>query len=273
MKINAIVFDLDETIGYFTQLYNIWETLQIICENKGTQELFNLLLDVFNDYMRPLIFNIFNYLKQKKINNKHIAVMIYTNNNSHKSWTLLIKEYIQHKLNFNLFDNVICAFKVNGKVIEPCRTTYKKTYSDLIRCTSLPKTSQIFFIDDQYHEKMNHENIYYIKIKPYIFQYSYEEVINKINDKNITDYINKNYYINKKDFNDMFINKYTHFKFEIAIPGMMKNNIENHIDINVGKQIMKHMSEFFYDIIENKQTRKNKKNKYNISKKTMKKYF
>lgn len=260
--INAIVFDLDETIGHFSQLYTIWETLQEICKSskhKNTlhQDLFNRLLDAFDDYMRPLIMAIFNYLKNKKLNTKNVAVMIYTNNNGPKNWTLMIRDYIHYKLHYNLFDNVICAFKVNGKVIEPFRTTYHKTYSDLIRCTSIPRSAKIFFIDDQYHEKMKHENIYYIKIKPYIFEYTYEQILQRISNESIVDYMWRSCGLNERQLLYEFDKTYNKHRYATEMDD--NEQLSKNIDQSVGKQIMKHLREFFFDVIETRQTRKHRR--------------
>lgn len=268
--INAIVFDLDETIGYFSQLYTIWDTLITICDDLTRtqhQQLFNIVLDTFDNYMRPLIMSIFKYLKNKKMKTKNVAVMIYTNNNGPKVWTMMIKDYIHHKLNFELFDNIICAFKVDGKIVEPLRTTQQKTYSDLIRCTSMPLSTKIFFIDDQYHERMKHENIYYIKIKPYVYHYSFSVILEKLKSRDIMQFIKK--HCTKTDatfiskFKELYTAKYTDYTTDEHLTH--KTVIEQNVDASVGKQIIAHLKDFFFDVIESKQTRKNIK-KYQHSK-------
>ena len=83
--------------------------------------------------------------------------MIFTNNNGPNNWVTLIKEYIHKKLKYNLFDQIIRAFKVNGKQIELCRTSHNKSHKDFINCTNLPENTEICFIDDVLHKKMEHE--------------------------------------------------------------------------------------------------------------------
>ena len=61
-----IVFDLDETIGYFTQFGIIWESIEYLFENKLSQEHFNCVLDLYPIFFRPNILTIFRYLKQIK---------------------------------------------------------------------------------------------------------------------------------------------------------------------------------------------------------------
>ena len=36
----------------------------------------------------------------------------------------------------------------------------------------------MFFLDDKYHEQMVHHNVYYINIKQYVYNYTYNELIN-----------------------------------------------------------------------------------------------
>ena len=72
MTKKIIVFDLDETIGYFTQL----SVFKYAIENEIKRQLkfteFILLLDLFKNYFRPDMFDIFNFLKKQKIKNKNV---------------------------------------------------------------------------------------------------------------------------------------------------------------------------------------------------------
>jgi len=52
-----VVFDLDETLGYFTQIGNIWETLYFYLKDQNsyielTQTHLNNLFDLFPEYIR-----------------------------------------------------------------------------------------------------------------------------------------------------------------------------------------------------------------------------
>jgi hypothetical protein len=83
----------------------------------------------------------------------------------------LIAQYIAHKLKIPdggaFFDKTICAFKVGDKIIEKDRSEHKKSHQDFIKCTLLPKSTEICFIDDYFHKKMRHDKIYYIQPLPY----------------------------------------------------------------------------------------------------------
>ena len=63
---------------------------------------------------------------------------------------VLIINYFNHKISRSipLFDQIIHAFKINNVHTELNRTTHKKTYDDFIRCTLLPQSTAICFIDD-----------------------------------------------------------------------------------------------------------------------------
>ena len=162
-----VVFDLDETLGYFTELGMFWDALKAYIHKTNAtividQTLFNNILDLYPEFLRPTIIDILNYLKKKKIRNHCDKLMIYTNNQGPVEWAKYITSYFNNKLNYVMFDQIIAAFKVRGKRVEVCRTTHKKTHSDFIKCTKLPEDTQICFLDDVFHPDMSNERIYYI---------------------------------------------------------------------------------------------------------------
>ena len=66
-----VVFDLDETLGYFMELGMFWDALKAYIKHKQINEpinklLFNKVLDLYPEFLRPNILNILNYLKKKK---------------------------------------------------------------------------------------------------------------------------------------------------------------------------------------------------------------
>ena len=159
-----IAFDLDETLGNFIDLSVIWNDANRQMNNLD-QQAFNYYCELFPEFFRPYIFQILNYLVIHK--EKDDKIVIYTNNNGEKSWTLLIKNYIEGKLNKQVFNDVICAYKVNGLIVEPKRTSYEKIYSDLIRCVNAPYGTKVCFVDDRIHDKMVNPYVNYIHVKPY----------------------------------------------------------------------------------------------------------
>ena len=159
-----VVFDLDETIGHF---YNISTLYNTIWDYSNKQINLYLLLELYPEVFRPGMMKIFEYLKNQKIKNKSIKVVIFTNNMGPKSWTNSIKSFIEKKINYKLFDHVITGWKVNGKINEPYRTSYMKLLSDFKRATGCKNKDKILFLDDQYHEHMDKKMVTYLHLKPY----------------------------------------------------------------------------------------------------------
>ena len=177
-KTKAVVFDLDDTIGHFEQLSIFLHGLeQGIVGFKQRGEYFTKILDMFPKFFRPGIIDSLKLLKKRKQRDKCLKVIIYTNNNGPRAWTLAIKNYLEKKIKYKIFDRIIT--KYNRHSLVNCRTTHNKTHTDLIRCTNLPKQSRILFLDDQYHELMNHKNIQYLKLAPYHYRLSPDIMINR----------------------------------------------------------------------------------------------
>lgn len=197
MENYAIVFDLDETIGHFSQLYNFWNLLSIYLNKELEQRYFNNLIDLFPLFLRPNILSLMKNIKDKKKKNICNYVMIYTNNTGPYYWGELIKNYFDYKLKYKLFDKIIRAFKIDGKQIEVCRTSHEKSYKDFINCTKLPKNTKVCFLDDVYHEEMVNDNVLYINIEPYHHNENYNVMCERFYKKNknlfytnLRDYIN-----------------------------------------------------------------------------------
>ena len=94
MKI--VVFDLDETLGYFVEYGIFWDCLNKYLLNENyelTQNNFNEILDLFPEFLRPNIINMLNYLKNKKQSKCCNKMMIYTNNQGPKKWAQQIISY------------------------------------------------------------------------------------------------------------------------------------------------------------------------------------
>jgi hypothetical protein len=181
-----VVFDLDETLGYYTEFGMLWDAIIDIKNNYPKlnisldQTFFNKLLDLYPEFMRPNMINILNYLKEKKQQNHCQKLMLYTNNQGPKEWAHHIVKYFETKVNHKIFDQIICAFKVGGKQVEMCRTTHMKTHKDFIRCTKIPEDTQICYLDDVLYPGMKHDNIYYINVKPYVHDLSFQEVAERL---------------------------------------------------------------------------------------------
>ena len=252
----VVVFDLDETLGYYTEFGMFWDALNAYnTNNANNQPLFNKVLDLYPEFHRPNILQILNYLKQKKTTKSCHKLMIYTNNQGPASWVQQIKSYFESKLKYELFDQVINAFKVNGKQVEVCRTSHMKSHKDLISCTKIAEDTDICFLDDKFHPGMSNDKIYYINIKPYIHDLSFDEMIERFENSDIMTLENSNNSF--KTFMLNFLKKYNYTFTK-------KTKEAQNVDKILSKKIMSHLHIFFEKFnakpkINNFRTRTNKK--------------
>ena len=234
IKKKVVVFDLDETLGHFGELGIFCSLIDEFYKNSNkSYSIFNELMDLYPEFIRPNIMNILKFLLQKKKENKCQAVMIYTNNTGERKWAEHIKGYFEHKLNSKIFEQIIAAFKINGKIIEINRTSYDKSVDDFIRCTKLPSDIEICFIDDVFHPKMSTDNVYYIHVKEYKHLLPGSEMIKRFLHSHLSNDLK-----NKDEFN-----QFSAFKLKYDIEE--KNKHENDIDIIVSKKMLEHIKDFF----------------------------
>ena len=255
----VVVFDFDETLGSFVDLEILWS---MITQYKHTID-FNDVLDIYQqEFIRYGMMSILEYLFSKKNSGECYKIYVYTNNKAEKPWVQLIINYFNHKISRSipLFDQIIYAFKINNVHTELNRTTHKKTYGYFIRCTLLPQTTAICFIDDVLYKDMKTERLYYIKPKPYKHRLSTHDIISRfIYSKVGSDLLptDKSRNIFKTNFikKNMMIGNY---KSQSNYSNTAFKN-----DILVAQKIMYHLKEFFYII--NKRTKTCKKHKISFS--------
>jgi hypothetical protein len=256
MKI--VVFDLDETLGYFTQFGIFCDCLNNYLTNQNlskiTQSQFNFILDLYPEFLRPNIINILNYLKNKKKTKCCHKMMIYTNNTGPKEWAHSIISYFEKKINYKIIDQIISAFRVNGKRVEICRTTHDKTHKDFIKCTKIPDNAEICFLDDSYYPEMANNNIYYINLKPYFHDIVFKEMLGRFTKSDIgVEMIH-----NDELFTSFMLNKIEKYNYDCVL----KDEKEYEIDVILGKHVMVHLEDFFSVKNKNK-TKKHQTNKRN----------
>jgi hypothetical protein len=234
IKKKVVVFDLDETLGYFGEFGRFCILIDEYYKNiDKSYSIFNELMDLYPEFVRPSMFIILKFLLQKKKEGKCQAIMIYTNNTGERKWVEHIKGYFEHKLNSKIFEQIISAFKVNGKVVEINRTSHDKSIDDFFRCTKLPHDIEICFIDDLFHPKMENDNVYYIHVKEYKYILPSDELINRFLNSPISNDIEK-----KEDFR-----KFAKLKLKYNVLEKSKN--EHDIDIIVSKKMLEHIKDFF----------------------------
>jgi hypothetical protein len=238
MSKRIVVFDFDETLGSFSQLYLLWISINKIL-NIGNNEkkiiLFQLL-DLFPDFFRPSIIDILKYVLTNKLNNKCKEVIIYTNNNGPIKWCNYIIEYLNNKTNknSNVIDKIIKAFIVDGKKREILRTSNDKSITDLIKYTKYSKNMKICFIDDQEHKNMINDNVYYINVLPYHFNMSFKIMAEKYYENILNENI-----ISKKNFVSQVLKLNANF-----VSNINKNDTSN-IQPIISKQILTYLDKFF----------------------------
>ena len=252
---NIVVFDLDETLGYFYQLSIFWNMLNDYFKTYLSEEDFINVLKIYPEFLRPNITDILKYVIKKKRNKKCNKIMIYTNNQGEKKWVHMICKFFDRKLKTKTFDQIIAAFKVNGEKVEMCRTSHDKSVVDLIKCTKIPENTRICFLDDQFHSLMEHDNVYYINLKPYEYSIPFEEMAlryyTKINNK-----------IDKDKFIEFAVNYMKkNYKYE------PKSNDEHNVDKIISKKILTHLKDFFKDSLKTKKTKKQRNKRNNKTKK------
>jgi len=273
-----VVFDLDETLGYFSEFGMFWDALKkYIKDNKIdfsiNQDFFNKTLDLYPEFLRPNIINILTYLKEKKKAKYCYKIMIYTNNQGPYEWSVQIKSYFEDKVDSpNLFDQVIGAYKVNGKHVELCRTTDSKTHSDLLRCSKIPDTTDVCFIDDVYHPGMSRDNVFYVNIKPYEYDLPFTTIVDRFIASGL---LNNNDPTSMKAYIVAFMKRYNYTYVE-------KDIGELAVDKAISKKILQHIQAFFnkrnkairvlHQQTKNKVTNKTQQLKPNPKNKTLKKH-
>tara|TARA_B100000424_G_C22877580_1_gene467211 strand:+ start:176 stop:961 length:786 start_codon:yes stop_codon:yes gene_type:complete len=252
----AVVFDLDKTIGYFTQIAVVMDAIEEVLGRELTLKEFFSFLDLYKYTFRNEIFKVFKYLKNKKKANQNLKVLIYTNNMGPKSWVYKIKKYIEHELKYKLFDRVIAAWKVGQEIYEPKRTTHNKTYNDLLRCSRLGKNYKILFLDDMDHKDLRlSKQVTYLKVDEYTIKKRFCDLIDMFM---------------KSSMRTIFSNKLNRLNIRIRLEKSVNNSWYPKVNLHKncfyrGKLYYNNIKDFV-DSKSNKNT-KRKKNSRNKTKK------
>jgi hypothetical protein len=255
----TFVFDLDETIGSFSELYILFKCIEYIKTDlkltifENDKELLFALLDLFPEFFRYGISVIFQYLHEKKKISNNIFVYIYTNNTCLPvSWTTIVVKYIEERFGVeNLFDNIIRAFKIGNQIVEYKRTMVTKTYNDLIRCVHIPVNTELCFIDNIEYAKMKHRHVYYIQPKPYYHYVNRSGIIYRFI-KSQPGILMQT--LLQDNLENMVLNYYQ--KNDYILHEYVKTTEELETDIIITKKIMYHIKHFFYMKIRKINTRK-----------------
>lgn len=257
----VVVFDLDETLGNFIEISIFWDALEKFYGHKLFNNKFYEVLDTFPEFFRPNIFKILNLINNKKKRKLCDKSYIYTNNQGPKSWVYMINDYFDKKLGYKVFDGVIAAYKAQGKIVEPKRTSHDKSVKDLINCTNIPADSEVIFIDDVFHPLMNKENVKYINIKPYVYSLPYNVMAERYYNKvlmNNTHKLIKNKNISREKFTDFIVSFMNMYNYNINQKPISKQ-LE---DIEIGKSLYSSLDDFLkLNKLSNTRKKRTKHNK------------
>lgn len=256
-----IVFDLDGTLGYFSQVSVVWEFLRRKTNfvKKGKEEkekekenevsLFNSVFDLFPEIIRPNMFEILKYVYKQKRENCCDKIMIYTNNKKQKVWAEQIAQHFEervfetsHSVAQPLFDQIIHAFKVNGVVVEFSRTTNKKTHGDFLSCTRMPDNTQICFLDDCIHENMCNSNVYYIHFEPYVYHLPFSTMFARLQ---TAEDIHIQHALSSFQNESDFLYSVNHFTKRIPFDYIKKKFGDYEMDKIVSNNILEKLKSFF----------------------------
>jgi hypothetical protein len=251
-KTKTFVFDLDETLGAFSDLYALW--LKLDSEARTKYEVFRPLLELYPEFLRYGILDVLSFIANKHRLGHCSPVYLYTNNQcEYPHWVSLLIRFFDDRLGFSggksLFAKPVCAFQIGGKRIELGRAGHDKTYDDLIRCSMLPKSTEICFVDDVYYKKMRHDKVYFIQVAPYCHTLSGDEIAER--------------FISSEIYSELYPERKT------WVPKWQKHEPRPE-DIVVFHKLMYYVREFFFVSLRREGT---KKRRARVSRFTRKKYL
>lgn len=247
----VVVFDLDETLGHFHLIRLVWESIHEFINYNNIpymmgQADFNDLFDIFPEMLRPEVISILQFLKGEKERGACSGIMVYTNNKYPKEWVYLIIQYIQHKVGYKIFDNIVLAFKMHGRVQQMGRTTNDKKIEDFVACCRLPQSVEICYFDNSEYSGMVAENVYYLKVRAYYHPFTENSIVQRITNRPVLNRVlcaaNKRQI---QTFTQFFIKNLHRKGYHFAD----KSFLDYEMDKVISKRIRTHLTDFFRHIV------------------------
>jgi hypothetical protein len=256
----VFVFDFDETLGSFGHLYYLWEAIQMTIGNRASTELFQSVADLYPEFLRHGIVIMLEFLYFKKSQGKCDTIFIYTNNQCINNWVRMVVQYIESKIipvgGDPLFDKIIHAFKINNQIVERDRTTQRKTYDDFIRCSVIPKNTEICFVDDSFHPSMIHNHrVYYIQPRAYLHDLDKKTILSRLFRDNILGLDNLG--LDNLGLDNCDEQQIRKLFLSVEIQDCVKTEKEKRNDILISKRMMYYIKEFFYTVSHSSTQKKN----------------
>jgi hypothetical protein len=232
-KRKIVAFDLDETLGHFSELSIFMNGLERFIKRKlSSVEMFHIF-DLYPEYFRPYILNCLAMLRDAKKEDPDLMVIIYTNNYGPKKWATTIAHYLEEKINSKLFDRIIGIYKWGNVTIEKMRTTQEKTMDDLKRVMRLDEQVNVCFVDNLYHEKM--KECYYIHCEDYVHSISFAKMIERFIQAT-PDFVRPEH---RLDFRNIMLQMFDGHKYE--------KYIRTDKDMETSQAILTHLTLFLKD--------------------------
>jgi hypothetical protein len=178
----TILFDLDQTLGFFEQMIHIMNYSDLTCHE---------LLTLFPEFFRPLLLDFLKSLIPHKQSGKIKSILIYSNNNN-EPFVKSVIDSLHQFLGGTLFDEVIT-------LNHPRRRNKQKDYQDLLFTQKGALDHSILcFVDDKRHPLMNHPNVVYIQCEGYRYYVKHASVLDRIK-RVIPEYISTKRCLNRNN--------------------------------------------------------------------------
>jgi hypothetical protein len=250
----VVVFDLDETLGHFHLIRLVWESIHEFINYNNipymmNQADFNDLFDIFPEMLRPEIISILQFLKKEKDRGACSGIMVYTNNKYPKEWVYLIIHYIEYKVGHKLFDNIVLAFKLDGRVQQMGRTSNDKKLADFVACCKLPQSVEICYFDNSEYSGMVSENVYYLKVRAYYHPFTERSIIQRTTTRPVLSRVLcAAHERHIQTFIQFFIKNLHRKGYYFA----EKSFLDYEMDKVISKRIQTHLTDFFGHIVINR---------------------
>jgi hypothetical protein len=178
----TILFDLDQTLGYFEQMVHIMNHSDLSCHE---------LLTLFPEFFRPLLLDFLKVLSQYKQSGKIQSILLYSNNNN-TPFVQSIVDSLHQLIGVKVFDDIIT-------LDHPRRLQKLKDYQDLLRIQEgRLDRSVLCFVDDKRHPLMIHPNVIYIHCESYRHFIKHALVVEKIK-RMIPEYVSTKRFLNRNN--------------------------------------------------------------------------
>lgn len=173
----CIIFDLDETIGYFSQIYIIILRLEALYKITLSYNQYRNIFEKYENIFRPGIFVLFAYLNALK-KKYDFKIILYTNTTLSDSFLSNIIKYLNERIHNrdSIFDDIIT-------LRSSCRNGIKKQFSDIYKCLGYLNNGYVFLIiDNDNHSKLDKLYSKLIKVNNYNYNYLISDIWNGLHE-------------------------------------------------------------------------------------------